>query len=93
MPAEDADLLKIRQDSSILWRALDDEIIALDLKNSVYVRMNPTGAFIWQKLGEPSSRDQLVTALVDRYGIPTERAQEDVDAFLSQLETKGFLEG
>lgn len=93
MPSEDDSSFKIRTDSSLFWHAFDDEVIVLDASSSIYFRANRTGALIWQKLGEPSSRNQLVDALIDRYGISNQRAEENVDAFLSQLEAAGLLEG
>ena len=84
--------MKIRQDSSLLWRVLDDEIVALDLKSSTYLRLNHTGAVLWQKLRDAASREALVGALVERYDIAEERAREDVDMFLADLEKSGLLE-
>jgi Coenzyme PQQ synthesis protein D (PqqD) len=37
------------------------------------------------------TRDDLVTALVDAFGIPAAQAAADVDAFVLNLEAKGPL--
>ena len=43
--------VKLRSDA-IEWRKLEDEIVALDLRSSEYLAINPTGAAIWDLLVE-----------------------------------------
>lgn len=84
--------MKIRKDASLLWRQLDDEVIALDMEESVYLRLNQTGTVLWQQLQQPATRQDLVETLLEKYEIDEAQASADVDAFLDSLERSGLLE-
>ena len=73
------------------WREIDDEIVALDGEASVYLAVRGSGAVLWQLLGESTTRDCLVEALIQTYGIDATRAADDVDAFLATLNQRRLL--
>ena len=73
------------------WRDIDDEIVALDGRDSVYLSLQGAGALVWRLLAESTSRDVLIQALVATYGIGSERAANDVDHFLAELDERGLL--
>lgn len=50
------------------------------------------GEFLWTKLTEDISRDELVAALLDEYDVEAERATADVDRFIEQLSQANILE-
>lgn len=56
---------------------------AIDFK--AMVSLNETAAFLWQKLEEEISRDDLVDELLKEYDVPKEKAEKDVDTFISIL--------
>lgn len=57
------------------------------------IRMNSTGAFIWQKLTEgDKDTDTLVDLLVSEYAVDRERAMGDVVAFLAKLREARLLD-
>jgi hypothetical protein len=73
------------------WRQIDDEIVALDTEDSVYLAARGSGALLWRLLGESTTRDRMVEALLEAYGIDATRAAEDVDGFLATLDARGLL--
>lgn len=57
------------------------------------VRMNATGAFIWNALAEADrSADELVDLLVSEYEVARERAAADVELFVAKLREAGILD-
>jgi hypothetical protein len=50
-----------------------------------------SGTLVWRLLAESTTRDGLIEALVDKYGIESAQASTDVDAFLATLEHRGLL--
>lgn len=84
-------VLRLRPDA-VEWKEIDGEIVALEADTSTYLAANPSGAVLWQALAVGATRDQLANALASRYGISTETAAGDVDAFVSQLSARGLLE-
>lgn len=83
-------LLRLREDG-LSWRALEGEVIALDLSESLYLSANASGALLWQALARGATRAELEATLVDAYAIAPERARADVDAFLADAEERGLL--
>ncbi len=56
------------------------------------VRMNKSGAFIWEQMKGDFTRDDLINALLDHYEITNEVAEKTVDMFLAKLLSGGILE-
>jgi hypothetical protein len=78
--------------SELSWRAVDGEIVAVDVASSAYLSANPAGAMLWQMLAAGTTRSALADQLVATFGIPLERAEADVAAFLDSLSTRNLLE-
>ncbi|MBQ8797300.1 MAG: PqqD family protein [Oscillospiraceae bacterium] len=49
------------------------------------VTLNGTGAFIWELLEQPQTMQTLTEALMDRYAVDQETAQNDVEGFVNKL--------
>lgn len=56
------------------------------------VKLNGAGAYLWSMLEEEKEEEELVKALVEKYGIDAETAKRDLKNFLALLEEKGILE-
>lgn len=83
--------LKIRGER-LVWRTLEGEIIALDMRSSNYLRLNASGAVLWKLLSSGTTRQQLVSALTTGYGLRAADASSDVDAFIEQLRDNALIE-
>ncbi len=62
----------------------------LDMNGMVV--LNPTGRYIWELLAEERSLEDLVTAVVDRFEVETDRAGADVRAFVDDLSRQGWID-
>lgn len=82
--------LRLRTDD-LEWREVHGEVVAIDLKGSVYFTLNRTGAELWPALSEGATREQLVERLCARFGVDEETAGRDVDAFLEMLRERELL--
>ena len=84
-------LLRLRSDA-VAWRDVDGEVIALGLESSNYFGTNSSGAMLWKRLAEGTTRAELVDDLMTTFGLEQARAQADVDAFLDDLRRRKLLE-
>jgi hypothetical protein len=73
------------------WREIDDEVVALDGKGAAYLAVKGSGAVLWRLLAGSTTREGLVDALVETYGIDAKRAAADIDEFLATLYEQGLL--
>lgn len=56
------------------------------------VLLNDIAAFVWQKLQDPVSRDDLLRAVLDEYEVEEAVAAEDLDKFLQTLREYEVIE-
>jgi Coenzyme PQQ synthesis protein D (PqqD) len=83
--------MQLRRDG-LSWHVAGEEVVVLDLEGSVYLRLNGSGRTLWELLTEPRTEDDLVDALVERYGIDRERAAGDVSGFITELRERELVE-
>ena len=56
------------------------------------INLNETGAFLWKRLEEGATEEQLKTALLEEYDVEEQIAENDIKAFISKLTEKGLLD-
>ncbi len=84
-------MVQLRQ-ADLTWQVAGDDVVILDLKGSVYLKLNGSARVLWERLVEPCTESELTATLVDRYGIDDERATADVATFLADLRQRGLLD-
>jgi Coenzyme PQQ synthesis protein D (PqqD) len=82
--------LTLRKDD-LHWREVDDEIVALEGRGSIYLAANSAGGLVWRLLARGATKDELAAALVEAYGIDPAAAAEDADRFVGQMRAAGLL--
>lgn len=82
--------MRIRTEN-LTWQEIDGELVILDLQKSTYLTTNAVGAQLAQFLTEDRSLNDLVSLLVETYGIDTDVATRDAEAFVKQLASKDLL--
>jgi hypothetical protein len=71
--------------------ALADEGVVLNLDTRRYYTVNPTALTLLQALAEPRTRAELRAALMERFDVSAERAEEGVQSFLDDCARAGFV--
>lgn len=71
---------------------IEDEIIALDMQSGSYFSLRQTAAWIWRLLRQPTSQEQIVTAVIACYQVDRARATLDVQTLLAHLQAEGLIE-
>jgi Coenzyme PQQ synthesis protein D (PqqD) len=79
------------RDQDLDWREVEGELVALDLRESRYLAINRSGQVLWAALADGATEDELVERLVEAFEIERARAAADVDAFTTELESRGLL--
>ena len=55
------------------------------------ITVNATGAYIWELLENEQTVESLTEALLARYDVTEAQAEEDIKAFLLELENTGAI--
>lgn len=68
-----------------------EETVLLDVDAGVALRLNSTGAWIWEQLEQPRPVAQLARGLAERFEIDEGRALDDVVAFAREMTRRELL--
>ena len=71
--------------------ALPAETILLRVDTGTTLRLNTTGAWIWEQLSGPRDLGELTARLATHYSIDEGTAADDVRRFVSDLARREFL--
>lgn len=74
------------------WRAIEDEVVVLDLRTELYLSFNASGAVLWCSLAEGATNDELVQRLITGFDVDEEQARADVNEFVEELLERGLVE-
>ena len=56
------------------------------------IMLNGTGVFLWERLQQDTTREQLVADMLEHYDVSRAEATEDINKFIEQLKAGGVLE-
>ncbi len=77
--------------SGFVLNSVGEEHIVIAVEDRVkdfrgIIKLNPSGAFLWQQMTNECSEKDLCDALIEKYGISESLAKDSVSSFLSQLQ-------
>ena len=87
--------MKVKE-NYVLTRVVDSFVLVpvgtgnVDL--NTIISLNETGAFIWERLKEDTTKEALVDALTKEYEISRDKAEKDIDTFIAQMTEAGLIE-
>jgi hypothetical protein len=70
---------------------LPEETVLLDVDAGIALRLNTTGAWIWEQLEQPRPVGELARGLAERFEIDEGRALDDVVAFAREMARRELL--
>jgi hypothetical protein len=62
-----------------------EEMVVLHLANGTYFGLDPVGALLWKSLSQGELPSHACDAILSRYEVDRETAENDLRAFLGQL--------
>ncbi len=83
---------KIVRREGVIAERLMQETVVLNLDTNAYVRLNPTGRWVWERLETPQTLDSLAEGLAAEFEIEERRAVADVTGFVRGLLERGLVE-
>ena len=68
------------------------ETVLLDPVGDRYLRLNSSGAALWELLSEPRAPAELARALADRHALDDETAARDAGTFVAALRARELIQ-
>jgi hypothetical protein len=85
-------MTKFVQSKDVAWNFLGEKIIAFNLSGEKQFHdLNETAAVIFRALQAPATRPELIAALIAEFDVDESLAAGDVDAALSDMQTKRLI--
>lgn len=84
--------MKYRIKTHLAIRKIGNEIYIVDSKNSILHKINPTGSFIFERIKNNKSKQDIIKELIETYDVDYETASKDLEEFISQLISKNLIE-
>jgi hypothetical protein len=64
----------------------------LDLRTSTYYNINAVGAFVWERLGTPSTIAAIGAAMIDQFDVEADRCLSDLKTLVEQFADAGLVQ-
>lgn len=78
--------------STFIETDVDDEVVIVSLDDGKFFSLKDTGRAIWKKIDGKRDRSAILLELTDEFEAPREILVADLDAFLSDIASAGFIE-
>lgn len=82
-----------RVSSRCAWQVVEKEAVLLDLDGRRVLGLNPVGSFVFPLIDGTRTVGGLAAEVAQRFGVPVQRAEADLQVFLAGLAQRGFVEG
>jgi hypothetical protein len=86
-----SDTERFRCPANVAARVLDGEAIMIHLETGRYFSAEGVAAILWHLLDSGVPFGDIVARVADRFGLPLDRAREDVDRFVAELVREELL--
>jgi coenzyme PQQ synthesis protein D (PqqD) len=84
---------QLKISDQVIWGALDDEIVLLNLDTGVYFSLDGLGRRFWELLSEGVALDAMLQRLNDEYEVEAAVLRIDIDSLVLQLAGEGLIVG
>jgi hypothetical protein len=86
------DAVVVRSNRVVANELNSDETVMLDVDKGTYFGVREIGKVIWETVAQPTSIDDLVAVLLERYEVDEQTCRNEVLAFLDDLADQGLLD-
>jgi Coenzyme PQQ synthesis protein D (PqqD) len=90
MELQDAQRIVARQD--VLSRALDGEMVLLDLGGGRYYGLNEVGSEAWQLISDGVTIGELTRHLLTQFDVEEARLRDDLGALVAELVSRSLVD-
>jgi len=86
------DDLRLKPNPDVAWRRVEREAVLVNLKTSRIYTLNPTGARLWELLGEGRDATDIEATLLGEFDVAAAELRCEVDRLLGELAEAGLIE-
>lgn len=80
-----------KRNADLMEADLGDEIVALHLDEGTCFGFNEVAAWVWRRLAEPATFDQLRDELLEKYDVSADQCGQELRVLVDDLVAKKLL--
>lgn len=81
----------ISADPEVVSSEVGDGAMLLDLRCSRYYSLNAVGSFIWQRIQNPLSFQNLSSAVLEEFEVEPDKCRADIESLIVKLHEAGLV--
>lgn len=82
---------RFRQAERTAARVIEGAAYVVSVDKQMMIELNEVGTVVWEVMSRPSSLDELIEVVAERFEIEPAVAREDVGRFLQTLVERGVV--
>lgn len=82
----------VKQSPAQVSTALDEEVVILNLENSLYFGLEGVAACIWNAIKAPTNAAEICREVTEQFDVGEEQCRREVLEFLEELASAGLIE-
>lgn len=82
----------VKRSSAQVSTALDEEVVILNIEESLYFGLEGVAACIWNAVSEPTNAAEICRQVMERFDVGEDQCRREVMAFLEELASAGLIE-
>lgn len=79
------DNVVLLRNQTLYTTEIDNDLVMMDAEQGFYFSLNPTAKVIWEVLASPTSYQDMINTLQNRYQLDEERCKSDINPFLQEM--------
>jgi len=83
--------LRLRIAPDVIFEAIEDEILVLDLREDQYYAFEGIGSRVWQLIAETGDVAAVLARLKDEFDVAESVLADDVREFVGELRRRGLV--
>jgi hypothetical protein len=80
----------VQRNPDMIFTDFGAEMVMLSMEDSRYYGINEVGVRVWELIETPTPIAGIIDVICDEFDVSTERCEQDVLAFVSQLQQKNM---
>lgn len=82
----------IRKSADLLEAPMDDSLALMSIESGKYFGLNAVGRAIWELLEQPTSFQDIISSLMNRFDIDERSCKDQCKNFLKELMQRKMIE-
>lgn len=75
----------------VVHETIDGEVVIINLETGAYYSLGGTAVEVWGALSSPTTTDEVVGMICERFAVEPQAAMQDVQRFLDELKQEDLL--